>query len=49
MFRYDSLRTISIVSITLHFLISYQFNVPELIIADYALDIYSAGVILGSS
>lgn len=49
LFRYDSLRTISILCILLHFFISFEFNVPELSVQDYALNIYESAIILGSS
>lgn len=47
--RYDSLRNIVIVSIILRFFVSYEFNVPELVLKDYALDIHWGGIILGFS
>jgi hypothetical protein len=30
LFRFDSLRTLAILSLLLHFLTSFQFNAPEL-------------------
>ena len=38
-----------IVSIILRFFVSYEFNVPELVLKDYALDIHWGGIILGFS
>lgn len=49
LFRYKSLRNITIISLILHFLISLQFSAPELALKDYDLDLYLNGIIIGFS
>lgn len=49
LFRYDSLRNITVISLLLHFLISYSFNLPQMVVKDYAIGIYWSSIILGSS
>lgn len=47
MFRYDSLRTLTIVSFVVQYVISFQFAAPELAIRNYSLSIYTNGVVIG--
>lgn len=49
LFKFRSLRMMTIISIILHFLISFEFNVPELVLEDYAMNIYLNGIVIGSS
>jgi hypothetical protein len=39
----------TILSIILHFLISFQFNSPELALQDYSLNVYLNGIVIGLS
>lgn len=39
----------TILSIILHFLISFQFNAPELALQAYSLNVYLNGMVIGSS
>ena len=47
MFRYKSLRTLTIVSLVLHYATSFQFVAPEISIRSYSLSIYTNGIIMG--
>lgn len=49
LFRYDSLRNITVVSLILHFLISYSFNLPQMVVKDYAIGVHWGSIILGFS
>jgi hypothetical protein len=49
LFRYNSLRLVSVLLTLLTFCISLEFYMPQLVLSTYDLDIYLNGVILGSS
>jgi hypothetical protein len=49
LFRYSSLRFITILSIVIHLLISFQFLAPGLALKDYSLSIYTNSTLLGFS
>lgn len=49
LFRFKSLQTISIISVVIHFFISFEFNAPEMVLNDFAMNIYFNGVIIGFS
>jgi len=47
--RFKSLRSITIIFCCIRCLLTFEFNVPELVLDDYAMDIYINGIIIGSS
>ena len=49
LFRFESLRVPTLLSLGMHFCIAYQFNATELVLNDFEMDFYLNGVILGSS
>lgn len=49
LFRYNSLRFFTILNILLHFVIWFQFSIPEIALKDYSQNMYVNGIIIGSS
>ena len=49
LFRYDSLRNTTILSTVYHILLAYQFNSSELMLNDYAANLYLNGVVIGTA
>ena len=47
LFRFDSLRTLTLVSLVLHYFAAFQFIAPEIAIRNYSLSIYTNGVVIG--